>query len=127
MLTMAETGKRIADDWEPGCRDIAFARSRGLGVLQIREIAETFRDYWVSATGQRATKRDWSATWRNWIRKERPAISARYSAVEASDQLEVIAAHVRRPWCERGAYPRDILVRCVEAELLTRDEMEAAL
>ena len=31
--------------------------------------AETFRDYWISAPGQRGRKADWEATWRNWCRK----------------------------------------------------------
>lgn len=30
---------------------------------------DKFRDYWGSESGQRATKRDWSKAWRNWIRK----------------------------------------------------------
>jgi hypothetical protein len=28
-----------------------------------------FTDYWRAATGARATKRDWQATWRNWLRR----------------------------------------------------------
>jgi hypothetical protein len=33
--------------------------------------AETdrFRDYWRGEGGQRASKRDWVATWRNWMRR----------------------------------------------------------
>lgn len=30
---------------------------------------EMFVDYWRSESGQRARKRDWEATWRNWMRK----------------------------------------------------------
>jgi len=29
-----------------------------------------FRDYWQSASGQKARKIDWEATWRNWCRTE---------------------------------------------------------
>ena len=29
--------------------------------------AEKFRNYWTAKSGAGATKRDWSATWRNWI------------------------------------------------------------
>ncbi|MEJ4100898.1 hypothetical protein V5S96_11100 [Corynebacterium mastitidis] len=28
-----------------------------------------FADYWAAATGQKATKLDWDATWRNWMRR----------------------------------------------------------
>lgn len=29
------------------------------------------RDYWIAQPGQRGVKRDWDATWRNWVRNER--------------------------------------------------------
>ena len=28
-----------------------------------------FRDYWISKSGKEASKMDWLATWRNWLRK----------------------------------------------------------
>ena len=34
----------------------------------VRE-AQKFRDYWLSVAGSRGVKRDWQATWRNWVRK----------------------------------------------------------
>lgn len=37
--------------------------------LDIRREADSFRDYWVAKSGRDATKNDWQATWRNWIRK----------------------------------------------------------
>lgn len=37
--------------------------------LDIDNEAAIFRDYWVGKTGQGATKRDWLATWRNWLRR----------------------------------------------------------
>lgn len=30
---------------------------------------ESFIDYWRGASGAKARKRDWTATWRNWMRK----------------------------------------------------------
>jgi len=33
------------------------------------------RDYWISAPGQRGVKRDWDATWRNWVRNERKPVT----------------------------------------------------
>ena len=32
---------------------------------------QTFKDYWVGKTGATATKKDWIATWRNWLRNSR--------------------------------------------------------
>jgi len=40
------------------------------------EVFKRFRDYWISVTGKAATKRDWFATWRNWVRNERKETKA---------------------------------------------------
>jgi|GEM_PF-2393364 len=39
-------------------------------VADVRLEAEKFADYWRSKSGKDACKRDWQATWRNWIRSE---------------------------------------------------------
>ena len=41
----------------------------GLSEAQVRRVADTFRDYWISVPGQKGVKLDWEATWRNWIRR----------------------------------------------------------
>lgn len=46
----------------------------------VRRQAEMFRDHWVAKSGKDATKLDWEATWRNWIRK---AVSPRTHAGHA--------------------------------------------
>lgn len=40
--------------------------------LDASRAADEFRDYWSALGGQRATKTDWEATWRNWVRRSRP-------------------------------------------------------
>jgi hypothetical protein len=55
---------RIPPDWNP---DRDYAEAKGLSSQQIDTEAEKFRNYWQSASGQRATKTDWPATWRNWV------------------------------------------------------------
>lgn len=42
-----------------------------LNPSQVDREAETFVDYWRSKSGRDATKLDWQATWRNWIRNSR--------------------------------------------------------
>jgi hypothetical protein len=39
--------------------------------------AAKFLDYWTAKSGQVATKCDWLATWRNWIRNARAAPTRR--------------------------------------------------
>lgn len=48
-------------------------------------------------------------------------------AIDRLAQLRDIAATVRKPWYTRGRYPAKDLQACVDADLLTADEMEAAL
>ena len=47
---------------------IDWAIEQGLGRQEAQSQADSFSDYWLAATGSKATKRDWQATWRNWIR-----------------------------------------------------------
>lgn len=60
-------GTRLTADWKPSDDDLAFAISKGMPRPRIDIEAEKFRNYWTAKTGIAATKRDWSATWRNWV------------------------------------------------------------
>lgn len=73
---------------------------------QIRREAESFKDYWLSRTGQIAVKADWFATWRNWIRKgfgklERPKAAS--TAIEPSPPKFDAAKHFRAQMEAEGA------------------------
>jgi hypothetical protein len=37
--------------------------------VDVREQTKRFVDYWRSLPGQRGVRIDWTATWRNWMRK----------------------------------------------------------
>jgi uncharacterized protein YdaU (DUF1376 family) len=63
-------GSRLKADWKPSADNIVYAVSQGFTGAEADRIAEAFRDYWIAATGQKATKLDWSAAWRTWIRNE---------------------------------------------------------
>jgi hypothetical protein len=56
---------KLPDDWRQWAR-ASFPQSTAESI-QLQ--ADTFRDYWVAAAGQRGRKVDWEATWRNWCRK----------------------------------------------------------
>jgi uncharacterized protein YdaU (DUF1376 family) len=36
--------------------------------IDVRLVAEQFKDYWIAQPGQKGVKLDWDATWRNWVR-----------------------------------------------------------
>ncbi|OLL51611.1 DUF1376 domain-containing protein [Bartonella henselae] len=62
----ANRGCRLPEDFEP---DYDFAIAEGLPPKRVKVEIAKFRDYWRSKSGANATKIDWQATWRNWVRK----------------------------------------------------------
>lgn len=65
-MTATCRGTRLSNDWKPVDDDLTFAASHNVNV-QLE--ADKFRDYWIAIPGAKGRKLDWSATWRNWIRK----------------------------------------------------------
>jgi hypothetical protein len=61
-------GTRIPGDFTVTPDMVTWARSEVPGVDGRAETAK-FMDYWRAATGRGATKLDWTATWRNWMRR----------------------------------------------------------
>jgi hypothetical protein len=65
-------GSRLPDDWllPPSWATWADGHCKARDKrLDIGLEADRFRDHWLAASGARGVKRDWQATWRNWIRK----------------------------------------------------------
>ncbi|SSZ40330.1 Uncharacterized protein conserved in bacteria [Bartonella grahamii] len=62
----ANRGCRLPADFEP---DYDFAIAEGLPPERVKVEIAKFRDYWRSKAGANATKIDWQATWRNWVRR----------------------------------------------------------
>lgn len=65
-------GCRLPEDWTLTGPDLAFALSKGHSEADIAEIFEKFTNYWWSATGAKATKRDWHKAWKVWVLNTRP-------------------------------------------------------
>jgi hypothetical protein len=56
--------------------------------LDPAKTAESFADYWHAKAGKTATKADWKATWRLWVRNQRAGPVARSSASAAPSWVE---------------------------------------
>lgn len=78
----AAKGNRIPEDWQP---DELFALREGMPPAECKRQADRFRDYWRSKPGQSGVKLDWSATWRNWVRKSMEDRRVSASAARRSD------------------------------------------
>lgn len=63
-----ERGTRLPDDFEVTAEMVAWAREHTPDVNGRYETSK-FIDYWRGKSGKDATKTDWPATWRNWMRK----------------------------------------------------------
>jgi len=63
--------ERLSPNWtlRKSWGDWALAERPDFTQDDVRKQAEMFRDHWVAKSGKDATKLDWEATWRNWIRK----------------------------------------------------------
>lgn len=56
----------LPQDWEAW----AIAERPDWTATHVRWCAEQFRDYWTAKVGKDASKADWYATWRTWVRRE---------------------------------------------------------
>ncbi|MER9092229.1 helix-turn-helix domain-containing protein [Mesorhizobium sp. M0700] len=56
---------RLPDNFAP---DVSWATGQGMSPADVSRERERFFDHWRAAPGQRGVKRDWQATWRNWVR-----------------------------------------------------------
>jgi hypothetical protein len=60
-------GTRLAHDWVL-TKSLGEWAQKERPDLDVRQVAEQFKDYWIAQAGQKGVKLDWSATWRNWVR-----------------------------------------------------------
>jgi hypothetical protein len=66
----ATKGSRLSADFVLPEDWVAFCQQHRPD-LKPAVVFDGFKDYWVSKTGSAATKLDWTATWRNWVRNQR--------------------------------------------------------
>lgn len=84
-------GTRLPDDWKltRAMGEWALAEQPTWNAEHVRKIADKFRDYWKGVPGQRGRKTDWPATWRNWVRDEKPLNgTAAQGGMNKQEQLE---------------------------------------
>jgi uncharacterized protein YdaU (DUF1376 family) len=95
-------GSRLSEDWQPSPDNLSFAESEGFSASEINLEAAKFRDYWVGRAGAGGVKRNWSATWRNWIRKSKEG--RRNGRYVQDDKSASAAAKRLAELAERGRF-----------------------
>lgn len=90
-------GTRIPEDFTVSPEMVDWARAKTPTVDGRRE-TEKFINYWQAASGQKAVKRDWAATWRNWmLTAAERAPTARASPQSATDAYATAFLAGRQP------------------------------
>lgn len=69
-------GTRIPEPFTVTPAMVEWARRETPG-LDHRAVTARFEDYWRAVPGAKGLKLDWTATWRNWLRREHDTIGAR--------------------------------------------------
>lgn len=107
----AATASRLPADWVPSDSDQGFCTATRPD-LDCKAVADAFRDYWASVPGAKGRKLDWSATWRNWVRKENRARTGPASQ-SLHDKRAATIQGLTRPLHERApSTERDITGEC---------------
>jgi len=64
-------GSRMKEDFELPEEWITFAKTLSYTKAEAQAVFDRFKDYWLGVSGQKGTKVNWLATWRNWLRRDR--------------------------------------------------------
>jgi uncharacterized protein YdaU (DUF1376 family) len=67
---VSKRGTRLPIDWVLPTEWKDWAKAERPDLF-IDSVADQFCDFWVAKTGPNATKLDWQATWRNWVRNQK--------------------------------------------------------
>jgi hypothetical protein len=73
-------GSRLSQDWFLS-KSMGDWATQERPDLDVRQVAEQFKDYWVAQAGQKGVKLDWDATWRNWVRNTKAVKPNPYDVV----------------------------------------------
>ena len=99
--TKAKRGTRLPDAWTPSAELIEWAKDKAPGV-DVLKATDNFVDYWHSASGAKASKLDWAAAWRVWIRNESTRAPQRRTHPLNSNQGGVYRTPAQQAAHERG-------------------------
>lgn len=86
-------GTRIPDDFEVTPSMVSWARENAPHA-DGRIETDQFRDYWTAKSGKDATKIDWEATWRSWMRNAEKQAGRTNGAARNAERIPTTTARV---------------------------------
>jgi hypothetical protein len=66
-----QKGSRLPEGWQPSLETLSYADKLGCSAAEISTMAEDFRLWAYSASGQVSIKRDWESAFKGWMRREK--------------------------------------------------------
>lgn len=82
-------GSRLSENFELPNEWITFCSTERPDLNPLA-IFQQFKDYWIAQTGTKATKADWFATWRNWVRNQKQTFSKQTQILEHNKNLATL-------------------------------------
>jgi uncharacterized protein YdaU (DUF1376 family) len=64
---------RLSEDWQLPDEWAIWAKQERPD-LNPNKVADSFKDYWIAQPSSKGKKTNWLATWRNWVRTQKPDI-----------------------------------------------------
>lgn len=91
--------KRLPGDWTlPRSWGMWAIEHFVIGPDEVRCEAASFRDHWVSQGNTRnASKKDWQAAWRNWIRNSRRNWQKRKPEISIAPEFTIVGGEIQKP------------------------------
>lgn len=98
---VARRGSRIPDPFEISADMVSWARENAPGIDHAA-VTDRFVDYWRGISGSKGVKLDWTATWRNWLRREsEQRRTGRPSPTDAAMDVMAIGADLQAEYDAR--------------------------
>jgi hypothetical protein len=96
-------GSRLQNDWAlpKAWGEWALEQQPTWTAEHVRLVADKFRDHWIGKSGKDARKADWQATWRNWVRNEKPIAAAKSGSTQLGKAGQATAINAAK-WLEES-------------------------
>jgi hypothetical protein len=109
-------GSRLSQDWFL-TKSLGDWATQERPDLDVRQVAEQFKDYWIAQPGQKGVKLDWDATWRNWVRntkavKSNPADIVRLTV--PSNEPDAALLKIKEDDKKAAPIPLEVLAKMAE-------------
>ena len=110
-------GSRLAQDWVLS-KSMGDWATQERPDLDVRQVADQFKDYWVAQAGQKGVKLDWDATWRNWVRNTKAAKPNPYDVgrltVPSKNEPDTALLKIEEDAKKAAPIPLEVLARMAQ-------------